>query len=348
MFRFANSEYLYALYLIPVIIVLLWLIFRNQKKITEQFVSSKILEILAPERSLFKQIVKSSLIVLSLILLILALANPQIGTRTEQVKQTGIDVFILLDVSLSMKAEDIKPNRLDKAKYSISSLIQRLRGDRIGLVIFSGRAYIQFPLTTDYAAANLLLNSVDVNSVPQPGTAIASAIELAANSFKQDVTTQKAIVIITDGEDHQGNIEKAIDKAKEKGIKIYTIGYGSPDGAPIPVYNQYGRRSGYKLDNDGNIVLTKLNEDVLKKISSNTEAKYFRGSNSEDELKLIYNSLANLDQTEFGTAKVTTFEDRFYYLLAPAILLLILEFFLSERKSIFWEKVSKKLGLKSE
>lgn len=275
--------------------------------------------------------------------MILALANPQIGTKYEEVKQTGIDVYILLDVSLSMKAEDIKPNRLEEAKHSISSLIQKLRGDRIGLIVFSGEAYVQFPLTTDYAAASLLLNAVSVNSVPQPGTAIGEAIKLATKSFKEDSKTQKVIVAITDGEDHEGDVMDAVKDAVDKNISIYTIGLGSPSGVPIVLYDQNGKPVGYKLDKDNNVVLTKLDEPILQQIAQEGKGKYYRGSNSENELDQIYQDLSKVEKTEFGTTKITSYEDRFYYLLAPAILLLILEFFISEKRSALWTKINGKL-----
>jgi len=277
-------------------------------------------------------------------LILIALANPQVGTKIEEVKQIGIDVYILLDVSKSMLAEDIKPSRLEKAKYEISKLIQRLKGDRIGLIVFAGEAYVQIPLTSDYSAANLFLNAVDVNSVPQPGTAIGPAIELALKSFKYDDGTKKAIVIMTDGEDHQGNLESVLDEANSKDVAIYAIGFGSPAGVPIPIYNEAGVQVGYKKDNQGNIVLTKLNEDILKQITSKCNGKYYRGTNTEDELEAIYNDLAKIEQSEYGSKRITEYEDRFYYFIFPAILLLVIDFFISSNKSPWLAKIEKLRG----
>jgi len=260
------------------------------------------------------------------------------------VKQTGIDVYILLDVSLSMNAEDIKPNRLEKAKYQISNLINKLKGDRIGLVIFSGQAYVQFPLTTDYAAANLFLSAVDVNSVPQPGTAIASALNLAIDSF-DSLSTEKVIITITDGEDHEGDFMESVEDAVSNGIKIYTIGLGSTSGVPIPIYNGRGQQVGFKKDQAGNTVLTKLDEETLKQIAIAGNGKYFRGTNYEDHLNQIYTELSELEESEFGVKKVTDYEDRFYYFLIPAILLLIVELFISETKSPLYARINQKLGL---
>jgi Ca-activated chloride channel homolog len=262
----------------------------------------------------------------------------------QEVKQTGIDVFILLDVSNSMLAEDIKPNRIDKAKYQISNLINKLRGDRIGLIIFAGQAYIQFPLTTDYSAANLFLSAVDVNSVPTQGTAIASALKLALQSF-DTLSTEKVIIAITDGEDHEGDVMAAVEEADSREIKIYTIGLGSSGGVPIPSYNRNGQLTGFKKDRQGNTVLTKLEENILKQMADEGNGKYFRGSNYEDYLEKIYSELSELEQSEFGTKKVTDYEDRFYYFLIPAIFLLVIEFLISEKRSPLYARFNKMLGL---
>ncbi|MCX8105642.1 MAG: VWA domain-containing protein [Ignavibacterium album] len=344
MFRFENPEYLNLLWMIPAIIVLFVWLYNRRKKILQDFADENLHRFIIPDHSNAKVKIKSALIIIVLTLLILAAANPQVGTKLQEVKQTGIDVFICLDVSLSMSAEDIKPNRLEKAKYQISNLIQKLKGDRIGLVIFAGQAYIQFPLTTDYSAANLFLNAVDFNSVPQQGTAIASAINMAVQGF-DTAATQKAIIIITDGEDHEGDIDAAIENAVDKGIKIYTIGLGSPEGVPIPIYDEQGNVRGFKTDNSGNTVLTKLNEQILKEIADKGDGAYYRGNNYEDYLDKIYSDLSQLEKSEYGTKKVTDYESRYYYLLVPAMILLLIEIFISERKSPFFVRLNKKLGL---
>jgi Ca-activated chloride channel family protein len=345
MFRFANPEYLLALYAVPIIIVLYWLYRKNRSKLLERFSEKKLHIVLFPSFSGLKNTIKFSLIIVALVCLIIAAANPQIGTKMEEVKQTGIDVFILLDVSLSMQAEDIKPNRLDKAKFQISNLISRLRGDRIGLVIFSGEAYVQFPLTTDYSAANLFLSAVDFNSVPQPGTAIASAISLALKSFDKSATTEKVIIIITDGEDHEGDVNSVVSEANNAGIKIFTIGLGSTGGSPIPIYNSRGQRTGFKKDKQENVVLTKLNEETLQQIAASANGEYLRGSNYEDHLDKIYEELSELEKSEFGVKKVTDYEDRFYYFLIPAIVLLLLDFFITERKTRWFNNIIARLGI---
>ncbi len=348
MFRFAHPEYINAIWIVPVLIGLFILFRFYRSKKLNAFADKKLHTILFSSFSGVKSLLKFVIIIIAFAFLVIAAANPQVGTKVEEVKQTGIDVYILLDVSLSMKAEDIKPNRLDKAKYMISNLINKLRGDRIGLIVFSGEAFVQFPLTTDYSAANLFLSAVDVNSVPQPGTAIGSAISLATKSFDNSSKTQKAIVVITDGEDHEGNLMDDVKEAADKDIQIYAIGLGSPEGVPIPLYDKNGRQIGFKQDNEGNTVLTKLDEATLQKIAAAANGKYFRGTNAQDQLDLVYKDLSSLEKTEFGTKKVTDYEDRFYYFLAPAILLLIIEFFISERKSILFVKLNKRLGIDSK
>jgi Ca-activated chloride channel family protein len=344
MFRFANPEYLNLLYLLPVLVAVFWFLSRERKKLLKIFADKDLHKTLFPTDSKLKRWTKFIIILIALTCLVFAAANPQVGTKMQEVKQTGIDVFILLDVSNSMMAEDIKPNRLEKAKYQISNLINKLRGDRIGLIIFAGQAYVQIPLTTDYSAANLFLSAVDVNSVPSQGTAIAAAINLATASF-DTLSTQKVIIAITDGEDHEGDVEKAVESAVEREIKIYTIGLGSQEGVPIPIYTNRNQLVGFKKDGSGNTVLTRLDEDVLRKIAYDGNGQYYRGTNYEDYLDKIYTELSELEQTEFGVKKVTDYEDRFYYFLIPALILLILELFISDKKSPLYARLNKKLGL---
>jgi len=339
MIRFGHSEILYLLWIVPALVFLYWYIQKNQNKLLEKFADAKLHKVLFPERSSFKSAIKFGVFLIALTVLILGVSNPQIGTKIEDVKQVGIDVYILLDVSKSMAAEDVKPNRLEKARFEISKLIQKLEGDRIGLIVFSGQAYVQFPLTSDYSAANLFLNAVDFNSVPQPGTNIGSAFELALKSFRYDDGTKKAIVIITDGEDHEGNIEAALSEANSKDVSVYAIGFGSQTGTPIPVYNESGTQIGYRKDNQGQIVLTRLDEQTLKNIADKGNGKYYRGSNSQDELDNVYEDLAKIQESEYGSKKVTEYEDRFFYFIFPAILLLIAEFMMTSKRTKWIDKL---------
>ncbi|HUX93081.1 MAG TPA: VWA domain-containing protein [Ignavibacteriaceae bacterium] len=345
MLRLAHPEYLYALYLVPLLAVLYWYLARKRKRMLAKFAEEKLHPVLLPAYSKMKSLIKFSLISLAIVFLIIAAADPQIGTKVENVKESGIDVYIMLDVSLSMQAQDIKPSRLEKAKFEIANLMQKLHGDRIGLIIFAGQAYVQFPLTSDYSAAKLFLDAVDENSVPQPGTAIAAAINLATKSFDYSSKTEKVEILITDGEDHQGDVTEAATDAAKKGIMIYTIGLGSPDGVPIPIFNQQGQQTGFKTDENGNTVITKLHEGTLKKIAEIAHGKYFRGANYQDELDLIYKDLSSLRKTQFGEKRVTDYEDRFYYFLAIAIILLVAEYFMSEKKSPWVTKLNKRFGI---
>jgi Ca-activated chloride channel family protein len=348
MIRFAHPEFLYILYVLPLLAGLIIWQLNAKKKALGKIAHVESFSVLFKSKSFVKDYGKAGLLVMALGLIILGFANPQIGTRIEDVKQVGIDVYICLDVSMSMKAEDLKPNRLEKAKKEISELIKKLQGDRIGLIVFAGGAYVQFPLTADYSAANLFLSSVDVNSVPEPGTAIASAINLAVDSFDKKSATRKVIVVITDGEDHEGDISKAVSNAKENNIVVDAIGMGSPDGAPIPMFDGAGKQTGFKQDNQGNTVLTKLDEVTLRQLANESGGKYYLALNNGNELDAIYRDLASVEKTEFGMKKVTDYDDKFYYFLIPALLILISEFFISDKKVIWLKKLMVQLRLRSE
>jgi Ca-activated chloride channel family protein len=332
MVRFAHPEYIYLLGILPVLIVGYWLVARSRMRALQRFGEIRILERLAESASKRKRLLKLAILLFALAFIIVALANPQIGTRLEEVKQEGVDIFVALDVSLSMKAEDIKPNRLEKAKLEIRNLIDRLGGDRLGLIVFAGEAYTQFPLTTDYSAANLFLDVVDVDVVPVPGTAIGSAIKRTMESFNFKETTTKVIVIVTDGENTEGDAFEAASDAAKQGVLLYTIGMGSPSGTPIPIYNASGQQVDFKRDRSGNIVVTKLDEVSLEKIATVGNGKYFRGTNAQDELNEIYKTISALQKKEFGVKQFTDYEDRFQFFLGAGIVLLLVELLISEKK----------------
>jgi len=286
---------------------------------------------LAPDVSIAKRVFKQGLLLLAMASLIIAVADPQVGTQLEEVKREGIDLFIALDVSLSMKAEDIRPSRLEKAKRDVSDLLRKLHGDRVGLVVFAGEAFVQFPLTADYSAADLFISAVDVDAVPVPGTMIGNAIDLSLQSFRKDLPTQKAVIVVSDGENTEGDVAGAVENAKKEGIRVYTIGMGTPEGGPIPIYTD-GVRTDYHRDRAGNIVLTKLDESALQQIALATGGSYEHATSGGNEVDDIYKELSGLQKTELGSLQVTGFEDQFQYPLALAILLLILETMLSERR----------------
>lgn len=281
-----------------------------------------------------KQVWKVVLVLFAFIVGIFALADPQIGTKLENVERKGVDIFIALDVSKSMLAEDVAPNRLEKAKHEIAAFIDRLRGDRIGLICFSGISFVQCPLTLDYSAAKLFLSDIDTHLIPQPGTAISSAIEMARQSFVTKELKHKVLIIITDGEDHEGDPVEAAKKAAEEGVVIYTIGIGTPGGAPIPEFDTHGNRVGYKKDREGKIVTTKLDVLTLEKVAFETGGKYYISSTGESELDKIYEEIYAMEKKELASRQFTQFEDRFQIFLAIVILLLVIELLLSERKKL--------------
>jgi Ca-activated chloride channel family protein len=333
MFRFAHPEYLYLLAAIPLLLILYMYVRIQSTKAKRLFSSSELMLRLAEQHSTRKGTVKAALIITAYAMLVVALSNPQVGSRMEEVKQEGVDMFIALDVSRSMMAEDIKPNRLEKAKYEIRNLIDRLAGDKIGLIVFSGEAYTQFSLTIDYNAAGLLLDVVDVESVPNPGTAIGSAIAQAMKSFNFEEPSSKVLVIMTDGENNSGDAIEQAKLAAEKGVRIYTIGLGSSAGAPIPVYNGAGQQTDFKRDRSGNIVLTKLDEVSLQEIASIGKGNYYRATNSQDELDAIYKDINTLEKREFGAKQFTEFDDKFQYFLFIACILMLIEVILSDKKT---------------
>ncbi|HEY6953105.1 MAG TPA: tetratricopeptide repeat protein [Bacteroidota bacterium] len=332
MLKFANPQYLWFLLAVPALAALFVLLHYTGRRSVHRFVSASLLNQLSPDTSPGKRAWKQSFFLGALACLVLAVADPQVGTRLEEVKREGIDLFVALDVSLSMKAEDLKPNRLEKAKRDISNLLQKLTGDRVGLIVFAGDAFVQFPLTSDYSAADLFLSAVDVDAVPVPGTMIGSAVELALKSFETDIPTQKAIVVVSDGENTEGDVLGAIDDAKKAHVRIYTIGTGTPDGSPIPIYNSQGQQVDYKHDDAGNIVLTKLDETMLQQIAATTGGTYRRATSGGNEIDDVFKELESIGKTEFGVKQISGYESRYQYPLVLAILFLIIEVMLSERR----------------
>jgi len=334
MFRFQNTMLLNLLWLIPILILFYVLVFKWKKRALTRFGNLELLQRLTDSTSHGRQVFKVALIIIAVAFMILSSGRPQIGTKLEEVKREGVDILIALDVSLSMLAEDIKPNRLEKAKHEIDSFIDMLEGDRIGMIAFAGIPFVQCPLTLDYGAAKLFLDIMDVNLIPQPGTAIGDAVLLAIKTFEQRERKHKVLVLITDGEDHQGEPLKAAELAEKEGIVIYTVGVGSVKGVPIPVYNDRGSSAGFKKDRQGEVVTSKLDEITLEKIALQTNGKYFRATGGEDELEKIYEAISKMEKKELASVKFSQYEDRFQYILIIAIILLVLEVFIRDRKKI--------------
>lgn len=334
MFRFANSEALYALILIPWLIIFFFYVRRSKDKAIKKFGNIKLMQKLMINYSFKRWNIKATLVVFAIFFFILALARPQIGTRLEEVKRKGVDIFVAIDASMSMKAEDIKPSRLERAKYAVAKLINKLQGDRIGIIVFSGQAFVLCPLTLDYSAAKMFLDIVNTDLIPVPGTAIGSAIEKAIGSFVQSERKFKVLILITDGEDTISDPLKVAEAAEKEGIVIYTIGIGTAQGVPIPLYSGAGHQIGYKKDKDGNVVTTKLDEVTLEKIALQTNGKYYNVSSSEMELDKILNEINKMEKKELSSRIYSHYEDRYQYLLAIGFVLLLMEMLIPERKKI--------------
>jgi Ca-activated chloride channel homolog len=331
LFRFANIYYFYLLAVIPVFAGLLILFLLWKRRTLAKYGDWLVIRQLMPGYSIGKTIVKFFLVMGALISLIIAMADPQTGSRLEKVKRKGIDLMICLDVSNSMMAQDIKPNRLERAKLSIVRLIDNLEGDRLGIIVFAGKAYTQLPITTDYAAAKMFTSSINTGIVPTQGTAIAEAIEVAANGFGES-KHNKAIVVITDGEDHEGNVLEQADAAVKKNITIYTIGMGLPEGAPIPVFTG-NIQTGYRKDRDGQTIMSKLDETLLQRLASIGKGMYVRATTSETGLTKIFDDISKIEKSEIEENQFSDYEDRFQYFIAFALLLLIIDLFVFERKT---------------
>src|SRR5579862_2069427 len=332
MIKFAHPEYLLALAALPLLAIAYFWAARSRKRALARLGSIAMLDRLIPVSAGKKRGIKFILVFLAVSFLVLGVANPEIGTKLENVQRQGVDIFIALDVSLSMKCEDIKPSRLENAKREISEMLDKLQEDRIGLIVFGGDSYLQLPLTTDYDAARLMLSSIDVDVVPVPGTAIGSAIRLAKESFVAGEKRHKVIIVITDGENHEDDAVAAAKEAAADGDVVHTIGMGSPQGGPIPLY-QNGQQIGFKKDSDSSIVVTKLDESALQEIAAAGGGKFLRGNNEQSQLDVLVKDIQSMEKKEFGEKVVTEFEDRFQYFLVPALVLMILELFVLERKS---------------
>jgi Ca-activated chloride channel homolog len=331
MFRFAHSIYFFAFLLIPALAVVFILFMIRRKKAMDLYGEGSLLKILAPEFSIAKPIIKFTLFSLAVAAVVMTLADLQSGSRIEKVKRKGIDLMICLDVSNSMLAQDIRPNRLERAKQAISKLIDKLEGDRIGLIIFAGKAYTQLPITTDYGAAKLFVSTVNTNIIPTQGTNIGEALKMAIASFGE-TRHNKAIVLITDGEDHEGQVLEQAEAAVKSGIILYTIGMGLPEGVPIPQY-QGDIQTGYKKDRDGNTVISKLDETILKQIANVGKGMYVRASNSDAGLNTVFDDLEKIEKSDIESKQFSDFESRFQYFAGLALLILVLDLFVFERKT---------------
>ena len=332
--RFALPQNLFLLGLVLVLALFyIWSINRK-KKILSRFGDVWLLLKNSPYISFARQGGKASLLIVGVLFLVLTLSQLQCGTHMEMMKREGVDIIIAIDVSSSMLAEDMKPNRITKARQEVRGLIDRLKGDRVGLVAFAGEAFVECPLTLDYSAAEMFLDIIDVGLIPQQGTAIGDAIRKATKAFVGKERKHKVLILLTDGEDQNTDPIAAADEARKEGVRIYTIGIGSPAGEPIPITDRNGNKVGYKKDKNGEVIVTKLDEMTLQKIALNTGGKYYNASPGEMELDKVYDDISKMEKKELEGKLLMQYEDRFQYPLALAILLIIGEFFLSEKRKV--------------
>ncbi|MBR1793389.1 MAG: VWA domain-containing protein [Bacteroidales bacterium] len=348
MIHFEHKELLWLLMALPVLLgIWLWLRYSKQKRL-EQFADRVMFGRLIPDASRWRPALKMTLCLLGLASLIVAVANPQIGSKMVKGERMGSDIAICLDVSNSMMAEDLQPNRLERSKRVITNLMNKLTGDRVSLVVFAGTSFIQMPLTNDYSATRLFLDQVDCGIIPTQGTAIGDAIDKAMASFgygDPDREWQKngnrAIIVISDGENFEDDAVGAATHAAQEGVMVCTIGMGLPEGAPIPIYNRSKQRTGYKQDGSGNIVTTHLNEQMLSQIASAGKGVYVRAGSINTGFDEILKRIAGLDKDSYGEELFAEYESRYQYPLTVALICLILELLFFERRNrkINWQKI---------
>ncbi|MEO4007080.1 MULTISPECIES: VWA domain-containing protein [unclassified Flavobacterium] len=338
MWQFEEPKYFYLLGVIPFLVLLFLINLYWKRKKQKQFGDLELIKKLSPEKSIFKPVLKLVVLLLALAGIILALINPKIGTKMETVKRQGVDIVFAVDISKSMLAEDIAPNRLEKSKQLVSQIINQLGSDRIGIVGYAGSAYPVLPITTDYSVAKMYLQSMNTDMVSSQGTALSEAVKLATSYF-DDPQTSKLIVLISDGEDHGEGFEDAVEEAKEKRIKILTIGVGTEKGGPIPLRNQ-GKIEGYKKDSKGETVVTKLYPETLKNIAKSANGGYVYGGNTKEVVEFVKNGLDNLEKTDFESQQIADFQSQYQWFLGIAFALLLLDVFLLERKTAWVKKLN--------
>lgn len=340
MIQLDEKIYFYLLFIIPIMMTLYLLLQIWKKSAQNKFADPVLLKRLTPNRSSFKSMLKLLVLIAGLSCLVLGLVNPKIGTKMETVKRQGVDIVFAVDVSKSMLAEDIAPNRLEKAKRLVSEIINQLASDRIGIIAYAGQAYPQLPITTDYGAAKMFLQSMNTNMLSSQGTAIDAAIELASTYYDDEEQTNRVLFIVSDGEDHsEGRAAEAVELAVEEGIKVYTIGVGKPKGGPIPI-KRNGIVESLKKDKYGEVVITKLNEEILVEIASEGNGSYINGGNTEEAVDFIKAELEQMDKKEFEAKQFAEFKDQFQWFLGAGLFFLFLDVFLLDRKTNWLRKLN--------
>ena len=339
MFQLEEKIWFWGLAIIPIILLLFLALHFWRYKTQKKFAEASLLKRLSPNRSVFKSVLKALVLSLAFLCLIIALVNPKIGTKLETVKREGVDIVFAVDVSKSMLAEDIAPNRLEKSKQLVTQIINNLASDRVGIIAYAGKAFPQLPITTDYASAKMFLQSMNTDMLSSQGTAIDEAIKLARTYFDDEEQTNRVLIIISDGEDHSEVAATVAEEASEEGIRIFTIGVGDVKGGPIPE-KRNGIVLNYKKDNQGETVITKLNEETLQNIAAEANGAYINGKNTNDVVENIREILNAMDKTEFEAKEFADFKDQFQWFLGFGIFLLLIDVFLLERKTSWLKKLN--------
>jgi len=331
-FRFISTEILFGLLLVPALGGFFWGARRARRRALAQFGDLALVQKLSATLSRRARAAKSVLILVAVAFLVLALARPQFGSRVEIVRSEGQDVMVALDVSRSMLAEDVVPNRLERARLEVMRILQRLDGDRIGLVAFAGNAFVQSPLTVDYGAAALFLNAMDTDLIPIQGTNLGEALSVALDAFEEGTRDHRVLIVVTDGEDHEGEIEEALERARDEGVQIHTVGIGSIEGVPIPEFTASGERSGFIRDDDGAVVTTRLDESTLERVAEATGGRYFPALGPGANLNLLVEEITGGEGRELEAREITQFDEQFQVFLGFAWVLLLVEGLIPERR----------------
>jgi len=334
-----ESKYLYLLFTVPLLVVLFLYNQYWKRKKQREFGDLELVKKLSPEKSVFKPILKLAVLLLALICLIFGLVNPKMGTKMETVKREGIDIVFAMDVSKSMLAEDVAPNRLDKSKQIVSQIINQLGSDRIGIVAYAGSAFPVLPITTDYSVAKMFLQSMNTDIVSSQGTSLDEAIKLSATYFDDKSKTSKLLILISDGEDHSEGAEDAAEEANKLGMKIIAVGIGTEKGSAIPLRIN-GVVESFKRDNNNEVVITKLNKEGLMTIANTTKGGYVNGNNTKEVIDYIKNTLDTIQKTEFESTQMANFQSQFQWFLGIAFFLLFIDIFFLERKTTWVKKLN--------
>ena len=334
MFRFAAVDLLLAWLLVPALAGLAWWARVRARRAMALVGDRRLLDRLTATVDRRARAAKQAALLAAVALLVAALARPQFGSRVETVRREGQDIVAAIDLSASMTAEDVAPNRLDRAKFAVADLIGRLAGDRIGLVAFAGEAFVQSPLTSDYAAAALFLNAMDTDMISVQGTNLGQAVAVALDAFADTERRHRVLVLITDGEDHEGEVEEAVDRAVEAGVRIYTVGIGSAEGVPIPEFDEAGRPQGFRRDDDGTVVTTQLDEATLRTMAERTGGLHYRASPGGAELEALADEVTGGEGQEFEAEQVTVFDEQYQLFLGLALALLAAEVLLPDRRRV--------------